>query len=68
MFWLSMINRASELDAIAPKSRLLTIAKGVWKFSNSYGEYQAKPPSERRRFILERECCQEAKSISEPCA
>ncbi|MEM6839146.1 MAG: hypothetical protein AAF609_20150 [Cyanobacteria bacterium P01_C01_bin.120] len=67
MFWLSMTNLSAELDAIAPGSRPWAIVKGFVRFCNTYGEYHAKPPSERRRFIIERESHQEVEMHPESC-
>ncbi|MEM6518758.1 MAG: hypothetical protein AAF892_06465 [Cyanobacteria bacterium P01_D01_bin.71] len=67
MFWLSMTNLSSELEAIAPCSRPWAIVKRFIQFCNTYGEYHSKPPSERRRFIIERERHQEARVQSKPC-
>lgn len=67
MFWLSISNLAPELKGISPNTRPWAIIKSFWEFCNSYGEYQALPPSQRRRFIIEREAGQEAKVCSESC-
>lgn len=55
MFWLSMSNVAPELEAIAAHTRPWALIKKFWQFSNAYGEYQAQPPSQRRRYIFEQE-------------
>ena len=68
MFWLSISTQSPELDAIAPQTRLWAIIKKIGQFSNTYGEYQALPPSQRRNFILEQEHQRnQAEGCSEPC-
>lgn len=59
MFWLSTVSNAPELDAIAPRSRPWAILKKFWQFSNRYGEYQSRPPSQRRQFVIDTEPCAE---------
>ena len=63
MFWLSMSNCSTALDAIAAHTRPWAILKKFWQFSNAYGEYQSLPPSHRRQFIIDRE-----QIGREPCA
>lgn len=68
MFWLSILNRSPELDAIAGNTRPWAIIKAFWRFSNAYGEYQSQPPSHRRQFIIDREqCSKNTNSASESC-
>jgi hypothetical protein len=55
MFWLSISNVAPELEPIAADSRPWAILKKIWRFCDLYGEYKAKPPTQRRKFILELE-------------
>lgn len=55
MFWLSVCSISPELDPIASDARPWAILKAFWQFSNSYGEYHSRPPSLRRRFIIEKE-------------
>jgi len=65
MFWLSISSISPELEAIAAHTRPWATLKKFWQFCNAYGEYQAHPPSQRRKFILEKED-REAKSASSP--
>jgi len=65
MFWLSITNRSPELRGISADAQPWAIAKKVWQFCNTYGEYQSLPPSDRRRFIFELEAGQEAENRSE---
>jgi len=67
MFWLSITNLAPELRGLNADAQPWAIARKIWQFCNSYGEYQSLPPSERRRFIFEREACQEAEKHPESC-
>jgi hypothetical protein len=66
MFWLSISTLSPELDAIAPQTCPWTIIKKIGQFSNTYGEYQSLPPSQRRNFILEQERREQADGCSEP--
>lgn len=52
MFWLSISHVSPALDPIAARSRPWFIARRFWQFSQSYGDYQATPPSQRRNFIF----------------
>lgn len=63
MFWLSISNHSSELDAIAAHTRPWAILKKFWQFSKAYSEYQSLPPSHRRQFIIDKE-----RIGKEPCA
>lgn len=67
MLWLSISNRAPELNGLSPDTRPWALVKKFWQFCNSYGEYHALPPSQRRRFIIERETCQAAQRCPESC-
>jgi hypothetical protein len=49
------IECCSELEPIAADSRPWAILKKIWRFCDLYGEYKAKPPTQRRKFILELE-------------
>jgi hypothetical protein len=55
MFWLSISNVAPALDPIAANTRPGSILRRFWQFCQSYGEYQATPPKQRRNFILRME-------------
>lgn len=55
MFWLSTLTNSTALDAIASDARPWAVLKKFWQFSNRYGEYQSRPPSQRRQFILDME-------------
>jgi hypothetical protein len=55
MFWLSISNVSPALEPIAAHSRPWSTVKKFWQFCNSYGEYQATPPGQRRQFILNME-------------
>ncbi|WP_169612658.1 hypothetical protein [Nodosilinea sp. P-1105] len=52
MFWLSMVQTSAALQPIAAHSRPWSHLKQFWRFCCFYGEYQAQPPSRRRRFML----------------
>ena len=54
MFWLSISSKSPELDAIAAHTRPWATLKKFWQFSKTYGEYQSRPPSQRRQFIIDR--------------
>ena len=64
MFWLSISTHAPELRGLAPKTLPWSFLQTFWQFCQSYGEYQALPPSQRRRFIIEKETYQEVDSHS----
>ncbi|WAL61705.1 hypothetical protein [Thermocoleostomius sinensis] len=32
-------------------ARILQVLKLFWQFSNFYGEYNSRPPSQRRKFV-----------------
>jgi len=55
MFWLSIANVSSALEPIAAYSRPWATVKKFCQFCNAYGEYQATPLGQRRRFILNME-------------
>ncbi len=67
MFWLSTLSNAPQLDAIAANSRPWAILRRFWKFSDRYGEYQSRPPSLRRQFIIEMEQGEQKDCGSESC-
>ena len=55
MLWLSITNRSNPLSAIAPSTQPWAVVQKIWRFSHIYGNYQAQPPSQRRRFAIEHE-------------
>ncbi|WP_155523600.1 hypothetical protein [Nodosilinea nodulosa] len=55
MLWLSMVHVSDELEPIAADSRPWATLQKFWRFCNLYGEYQSRPPSLRRQFIVELE-------------
>ncbi len=62
MFWLSISTHAPELKGLVNNTLPWSFLQTFWQFCQSYGDYHALPPSQRRRFILEREACQKAES------
>ncbi len=67
MFWLSILSSSSAFNGLSPRVRTVDILKKIWQFCHAYGEYQSLPPSQRRRFIMEREIDQMAKPCPGPC-
>ena len=64
MLWLSISSGSPELRSIATNTHPLTIFKKFWQFSQRYGEYQSRPVSDRRQFILDLE---HSDAQKEPC-
>ncbi|NEQ43203.1 MAG: hypothetical protein F6K00_06435 [Leptolyngbya sp. SIOISBB] len=67
MFWLSISTHAPELQCLSPHTRPWSVVKTIWQFCQTYGEYQSLPPSQRRRFILEREASKAAQTCPDSC-
>lgn len=54
MTWFSVPTQTSlgqEQDA--SQSQLMKAIKWFWRFSNFYGEYNSRPPSQRHKFVNE---------------
>lgn len=52
MLWLSMCQTSDALDPVAANSRPWANLQTFWRFCQRYGEYQATPPSQRRKFVI----------------
>lgn len=64
MLWLSICQTSTALDPIAAPSRPWAKVQKFWRFCQQYGEYQATPPSQRRRFVM---ALEETRRGSKPC-
>lgn len=68
MLWLSMFHVSDALEPIAADTRPWATLQKLWRFCNLYGEYHSKPPSLRRKFIVELEDLQATATLeAAPC-